>query len=101
MLPVVRADIKLRVFQSLCSINLLYFRYFSLRFVWETMLPNKPPYLFIAPPHGLLPKGNLLAVHAMRNLTGFDVSLKPVCLALLHHCGPDGWVYAPSRSSLG
>lgn len=51
-------------------LNRILFRYFSLRMVYEEKLDGQ--HLFVAPPHGVLPYGNLLTVHAMRNLNGID-----------------------------
>lgn len=51
-------------------LNRILFSYFSLRIVYEEKLDGQ--HLFIAPPHGVLPYGNLLTVHAMRNINGID-----------------------------
>lgn len=50
--------------------NHILFKYFSLRMLYEENLDGQ--HLFIAPPHGVLPYGNLLTVHAMRNINGID-----------------------------
>lgn len=39
---------------------------------WETQLDSNGQNIFIAPPHGVLPYGNLLTVHAMKNINGLD-----------------------------
>jgi hypothetical protein len=42
------------------SLNKILFRYFSFKMAWEKPLPADGVYLMIAPPHGILPFGNLL-----------------------------------------
>lgn len=46
-------------------INALTFRYFSLKMAWDEIIPKDDTYLFICPPHGVFPYGNLLTVNAM------------------------------------
>ncbi len=52
------------------QLNRVLFKYFSLRMVYEEKLDGQ--HLFIAPPHGVMPFGNLLTVHGMRNMNGID-----------------------------
>jgi hypothetical protein len=53
-------------------LNRLLFKYFSLKMCWDEEIDPKGQYIFVAPPHGVMPMGNLLTVHAMRNLNGLD-----------------------------
>jgi len=52
--------------------NRILFRYFSFKCVYQSQLDVNKNYLLIAPPHGVFPYGNLLTVHGMHSLFGFD-----------------------------
>ncbi len=61
--------------QSACfsSIATLILRYFSYRGSWTTFMPTGKPLILAAPPHGLFPVGNMLAIMALPRFGGFYV----------------------------
>jgi hypothetical protein len=48
-------------------------KYFSYRIVYSSKLKQEQSHLIVAPPHGVLPLGNLLAITFMHSYLGFDL----------------------------
>jgi 1-acyl-sn-glycerol-3-phosphate acyltransferase len=58
---------------TLSAINELLSKYFSLKVVWdEHLLEQNQNYIFVAPPHGLIPFGNILMLMFSRLMFGFS-----------------------------
>jgi hypothetical protein len=51
-------------------LNHFIFKYFSLKMASDAPLDSAGRYIFVAPPHGVLPMGNLMTVHAMKACGG-------------------------------
>jgi len=47
-------------------LNHFIFKYFSLKMASDVPIDSDGRYIFVAPPHGVLPMGNLMTVHAMK-----------------------------------
>lgn len=47
-------------------LNHFIFKYFSLKMASDAPIDSSGQYIFVAPPHGVLPMGNLMTVHAMK-----------------------------------
>ena len=83
-------------------LNRLLFKYFSLRMASDVQIDPEGQYIFVAPPHGVLPMGNLLTVHAMRNINGLDFRGLTTSAALTlplfrHYLGSIGTIAASSH----
>nr|ATB53138.1 diacylglycerol acyltransferase [Nannochloropsis oceanica strain IMET1] len=53
-------------------LNHFIFKYFSLKMASDAPLDSAGRYIFVAPPHGVLPMGNLMTVHAMKACGGLE-----------------------------
>eukprot|EP01038_Epipyxis_sp_PR26KG_P006045 gene6045-8322_t len=54
-------------------ISSLILKYFSYRGSWKTSIPIDSSLMLVAPPHGLFPVGNLLAIIALPRFAGFYI----------------------------
>jgi len=87
------------------KLNRILFRYFSFKCVYQTELDPNKNYLLIAPPHGVFPYGNILTVHGMHSLFGFDFRGLTTTVALLvptlrHYFGWIGLISATKSTVL-